>query len=272
MALSINTNNGAAIALQKFSANNNDLNKIQNHISSGKKVDSPEDDAATLAIAQELLATYAGTGAVRDGLSRASATIDVAVAAGEATADILVEMKGLAVQASQEGLDQTSRDALNSAFTALQEQVTTINDSASFAGSNLIAAGAADQNVLSDDSGATIKVAAQDLSSDGLGLTGQSLGDAGNAASALAALDAAITDASSKLANLGSSANRIETHNVNLGVQNDTVAAGIGNLVDADLAADSAALKSAELKQALGAVSLGIANAAPSRILSLFGG
>ncbi|MBT4042665.1 MAG: flagellin [Rhodospirillaceae bacterium] len=272
MALSINTNSSAATALQKFSDTNNNLNKIQNHISTGKKVNSPKDDAATLAIAQELLSTYAGTDAVRDGLSRASATVDVALAAGEATADILVELKGLAVQASQEGLDQSSRDALNSAFNSLREQVTTINDSASFAGSNLIAAGASDQNVLSDDSGATIKVAAQDLSSGGLGLGGQTLDNAGNAASALTALDAAITDASGKLANLGSSANRIETHNEYLGVQNDTIAAGVGNLVDADLAADSAALKSSEIKQALGAISLGIANSSPARILSLFDG
>ena len=150
MVNSINTNTSAAIGLQRLSSNRNSLETTQSHISSGKKINSPKDDAATLAIAQELLATFSGTEAVRDGLNRATATIDVALAAGQSSADLLVEMKGLAVQASQEGLDQTSRDALNSAFNALRDQIVSINDSAEFAGSNLIAAGAADQDILSD--------------------------------------------------------------------------------------------------------------------------
>ena len=139
MVNSINTNSGAMNALQRLSSTRNDLDKTQSHISTGKKINSPKDDAATLAIAQELLATFSGTEAVRDGLSRASATVDVAVAAGEATADILVQMKGIAVQASQESLDQSSRDALNSAFNALRDQIATITDSAEFAGTNIIA-------------------------------------------------------------------------------------------------------------------------------------
>jgi flagellin len=272
MVNSINTNNGAAIGLQRLSAAQNSLNKTQTHISSGKKINSPKDDAATLAIAQELMATFAGTEAVRDGLNRASATIDVALAAGQSTADLLVEMKGLAVQANQEALDQTSRDALNSAFNALRDQIAGINDSAEFAGSNIIAAGAADQDILSDENGGRITVGAQDMSTTGLGIDSLALDNAGNAAAALSALDTAITDASAKLADLGSSGKRIETHNELLGSQNDTLRAGIGNLVDADMAAESAALQSNQIKQSLAIVSLSIANAAPSNMLALFGG
>ncbi|MDP6342797.1 MAG: flagellin [Alphaproteobacteria bacterium] len=272
MINSINTNTSAMIALQRFSGTRNGLDKTQSHISSGNKVNSPKDDAATLAVAERLLAAFSGTEAVRDGLDRASATIDVALAAGQSTADILVEMKGLAVQANQEGLDQSSRDALNSAFAALQEQIAAINNSAEFAGSNLIAAGAADQKVLSDENGARMTVAAQDLSTAGLGIDSLALDSAGNAAAALSAMDAAITDASVKMANLGSSAKSLETHNELLGVQNDTLRAGIGELVDADMAAESAALQSNQIKESLGIVSLAIANAAPSRMLALFGG
>ncbi|MDP6563504.1 MAG: flagellin [Alphaproteobacteria bacterium] len=272
MINSINTNTSAMIALQRFSGTRNGLDKTQSHISSGNKVNSPKDDAATLAVAERLLAAFSGTEAVRDGLDRASATIDVALAAGQSTADILVEMKGLAVQANQEGLDQSSRDALDSAFDALREQITTINDSADFAGTNIIAAGAADQDVLGDEDGARITVSAQDLSSGGLGLDGLALDSAGNAASALGALDAAIADASGKLANLGSSAKQVDTHNDLLGTRNDTLRAGIGNLVDADMAAESAALQSNQIKESLGIISLSVANAAPSRMIALFGG
>jgi flagellin len=209
---------------------------------------------------------------VRDGISRASATVDVGLAAGEATADILVELKGLAVKASQEGLDQTSRDALNAEFNALRDQITTINDSAAFAGSNLIAAGAAGQDILASEKGDHIGVDAQDLSVTGLGIDSLALDSAANAANALAALDDAITDSSAKLANLGSSAKQLETHNELLGVQNDTLRAGIGDLIDADLAVESANLVSGQIKEALGVISLSIANAAPGRLVAMIGG
>ena len=272
MLNSINTNNAAAIGLQALSSHNKGLAKTQMHIATGNKVNSPRDDASTLAIAQQLLSSFSGTEAVRDGISRASATVDVALAAGEATADLLVDLKGLAVQASQEGLDQTSRNAINAQFNALRDQITSINDSASFAGSNLIAAGAVDQKVLSSDDGARITVGAQDLSTTGLGIDSLALDSAANAAGALAALDDAIKDASGKLANLGSSASTLETHNELLGVQNDTLRAGIGDLIDADLAEESANPVSGQIKQALGIISLNIANAAPGRLVAMIGG
>ena len=80
MLNSINTNNSAAIGLQLLSSHAKGLDKTQSYISTGNKVNSPKDDAATLAIAQQLLGSFAGTEAVRDGISRASATVDVALA------------------------------------------------------------------------------------------------------------------------------------------------------------------------------------------------
>ena len=143
---------------------------------------------------------------MRDGINRASATVDVALAAGEATANLLVDMKGLAVQASQEGLDQTSRDAINAQFNALRHQTSSINDSASFGGGNRIAAAT------------------------------------------------------------------LETHNELLGVQNDTLKAGIGELIDADMAEESATMVSGQIKQSLDVISLNIANAALGRLVAMIGG
>ena len=270
MVNSIHTNIGAMTGLRQLSSTRDDLDDNQSKIATGNKINSPKDDAATLAIAQQLLADFSGTEAVRDGLDRASATVDVALAAGREISDTLIEMKNLAVQANQEGLDQSSRDALNAAFNELKAQVATINESAAFAGVNLIEAGAADQQVLSSEAGARIAVAAQDLSSAGLGLDGLSLDSLGNAATSFGALDAAITEASAKLANLGSSGQRLDNHNTLIGRQNDTLRAGIGNLIDANLADESARLQANQVKEALSVVALGIANAAPGRILALF--
>lgn len=270
MVSSVNTNHGAQIGLQKLASTRNDLGKIQNHISTGNKINSPKDDAATLAIATELLADYAGTNAVRDGLDRATATVDVALAAGETISDALIDLKALAVQANQEGLDQASRDTLNNAFNELKQQIVTSTKSAEFSGTNLIDAGASDQQILSSEGGDRLTVAAQDLSTTGLGIDTLTIDTATNASTALGALDAAINDASLKLANLGSSAKALETHNTVLGKQNDTLKAGIGNLIDADLGEDSAALAANQIKEQLGVISLNIANGAPRNVLALF--
>ena len=270
MASPVNTNASSMVGLQKLNATQRALDKTQEHISTGNKINSPKDDAATLAIAQHLLADFSGNGAVRDGLDRAGATVDVAAAAGSVVADTLIEMTGLAVQASQEGLDESSRQALKAEFNALRDQVDDFVDTAEFGGTNLVAAGSADLDVLSSEEGERVAVAAQDFSSAGLGIATASLDDAGSAGAAISTLDGAITDASSKLGSLGASATRIEGQSRQLGSLNDTLRAGIGNLVDSDLAADSAALKAGQVKEALGSVALGISNAAPKRLLALF--
>ena len=136
---------------------------------------------------------------------------------------------------------------------------------------HLIEAGAADQQVLSNEGGDRFGVAAQDLTTGGLGVDGLSLDTFGNAATSLDALDTAISGASAKLADLGGSARRLDDHNAVLGRQNDTLRAGIGNLVDADLAQENAHLQANQIKEALGITTLGLANGAPGRILALFG-
>jgi flagellin len=270
MVGSVNTNVGSMVALQHLNSTNLDLSKTQEKISTGKKINSPKDDAATLAIAQKMLAEISGTMAVRDGLDSAGAVVDVATEAGLMVSDTLIEMKALAVQASQEGLDQVSRDAINSAFNALREQVNGFVEAAAFNGTNLIAAGAQNLNVLSTEEGDRFTVASQDFSSAGLGIDTLALDSAANAGIALSALDAAIIDSSSKLASLGSSAKRIDTQSEFLGKLSDTLTAGVGNLVDADLAVESAALAAGQVKQELGSMALGISNAAPKRLLALF--
>ncbi len=119
MVGSINTNIGSMVALRQLNSTSHDLSKTQEKITTGKKINSPRDDAATLAIAQKMLAEISGTSAVRNGLGNAGAVVDVATEAGRMVSDTLIDMKALAVQASQEGLDQASRDALNAEFNAL---------------------------------------------------------------------------------------------------------------------------------------------------------
>jgi len=270
MVGSINTNHGSAVALQSLNSSNKTLAALRERLATGKKVDGPKVDPSTYAIAQQLLGEVGGANAVKGGLNAAEATTSVAISAGQAVGDLLTDMKRISIQASQEGLDASSRQALENEFNALRDQIGTVVDSADFNGTNLIESGATGLNVLADESGERIAVGAQDLSSTGLAIDALTLGSAGDALAAVTALDTAIADASGKLANLGSSAKRIETQTEATIQRRDSLREGVGNLVDADMGAESAALAAGQVKQSLGIQALSIANAAPRTLLGLF--
>lgn len=121
----------------------------------------------------------------------------------------------------------------------------------------------------------TATITAYDLTVGGTGaLNGAAAWDIGTsaatAATAATAIDTAITTLNSNLATLGSQAKALATQKDFLGKLSGVVEKGIGQLVDADLAKESARLQALQVKQQLGAQALSIANQAPSIVLSFF--
>ena len=269
MGMSVNTNVGAMLALQNLNKSNKMLETTQLHITTGLKVNGPKDDAATYAIAQRMRGDIAGMGAVKTALSNGEATVNVAITAGKAVADMLTEMKAKTVQANQAGLDTASKDALQNDFTSLRDQLTTIVQTAEFNGKNLITSAATSLTVLSTVDGSSISVAAEKLDTTTLGINASNISS--GASAALVAIDAAINTVTSSLASLGSSSKRIDVQAEFTVQLVDILKEGVGNLVDADLAEESAALQSLQIKQQLGVQALSIANSGPQSILALFG-
>ncbi|MCJ9430531.1 flagellin [Kordiimonas sp. A6E486] len=95
-------------------------------------------------------------------------------------------------------------------------------------------------------------------------------GGSSGADAAVSAIDAAISTVNSVLSKLGSTSNRLDTQKGFAGKLSDALTTGVGNLVDADMAKESANLQSYQTKQQLGLQALSIANQAPQSILSLF--
>ncbi|MCG8442715.1 MAG: flagellin, partial [Caulobacterales bacterium] len=126
----VNTNPGAAIALQNLNSTNQELSIVQSRINTGLKVASAKDNGGVFAIAQKMRSDVSAFGAVRDSLDRGVSTLDVAIAAGEAISDLLTEMKSKALAATDDSLDAASLAALNEDFTALRDQITNIVDTA----------------------------------------------------------------------------------------------------------------------------------------------
>jgi flagellin-like hook-associated protein FlgL len=105
---SINTNYGAAIALQNLNKTSSELERTQNRINTGMKVSSAKDSGAIFSIATSQRAAAASQDAVRSSIQRGQSIVDVALAAGDTITSALEEQKGLAVSiAGSTGAAQT---------------------------------------------------------------------------------------------------------------------------------------------------------------------
>lgn len=271
MSYSINTNAGAMIALTNLSKTNSELSITQNRISTGLRVNTAKDDAASYAIASRMRGDVSAYESVVTGLGLGDATLGVAINAGTQISSLLEEMKSKAVQAQAGGLSTSDRTAINNDVAKLVEQVDTIVASAEFNGQNLIANGATNIDVIaSKDAAQKITMAAQSFDKADLGINALDLTTATNAATALTAVDAAINTAANSLASFGSVGKQLDIQTEFTKSLLDSVEVGIGKLVDADMAKESAKLQSLQIKQQLGVQSLGIANQSSSIILGMF--
>ena len=272
--LSVNTNVGAMVALQYLNKTVSDLQMTQAHINSGLKVAGPTDNGAVYAIAQNMRGDISGYQAVSDSLNRGVSTVDVAISAGQSISDLLNEMKGKALAAADSSLDTASRTALNGDFTALRDQISTIVNNAQFNGTNLVDGSTANiQALASSDGTKKITVSGQTLKLSGTIVTVKTtstISTAAKASTMVGTINLSIQNVNAALAKLASGVKKFSIQAQFVSKLVDTLNAGIGNLVDADMATESARLQSLQVKQQLGIQALSIANSAPGITLSLF--
>jgi flagellin len=275
MALnSVNTNVGAMIALQNLQVTNSELGTVQNRINTGKAVGSAKDNGAIWAIAQGQRAEIGALNAVKDSLNRGQSAVDVSLAAGESVSDLLIQLKEKALAATDTSLKTAARNALNEDFTSIRNQIATVVKNASFNGINLLDGTAtAGFKALANVSGSTITINDENMSLSGSIVTltaAEQINTTSAATAALAKVDASISNVSASLARLGTGSKSLGTHLTFVGKLQDALDAGVGNLVDADLAKESARLQALQTKQQLGVQALSIANSSTSMLLGLF--
>jgi flagellin len=274
MSFSVNTNTGAMTALQYLNQTQGQLDKTQSAINSGLKVADAKDDGAIYAIAQNQRGAVAGFSSVINSLNNGSSAIDVALSAGQSISDLLIQLKQKALSAADPSLDTASRQALNANFTALRDQISTIVKNAVFNGFNLVNGSTNQiQALASSDGSRRITTAAQNMSLSGSIVTiksTSSISTQAKASALIATIQTSLTNVDSALAKLSSGSAKFSIQASFTQKLSDTLTAGIGNLVDANMAQESATLQSLQVKQQLGVQALSIANQAPQTILSLF--
>ena len=290
MSNSVLTNASALIALQNLNSTNNKLAMTQSRVNTGLKVQGAKDNAATWAIAQNQRADTGALDAVKTSMNRATSLADVSLAAGGQISDLLIELREKATAAADPSQTPATRKAYNDEFQSLLKSLQSFADNATFDGENILngkvagvrpatPAGLTGLDFLANvNATETITMNRQDMSLIGLGLVitppavAFDLTTEANATQALTDVVAAMDTANANLAELGAQSKQVEKHNVFVSKLMDSLEVGIGNLVDADMAKESARLQALQVQQQLGAQALSIANQAPQIILSLFKG
>lgn len=275
MTISVHTNKSALTALQNLNRTNDELGMTQSRINTGLKIGDAKDNAAIWSIAQGQRGDIGALNAVSMSLNRAQSIAEVSMTAGESISDLLIQMKEKVVASQDPSLDSTSRTALDADYKAILRQISQVVQNAEFDGANILDGSVTGsiRFLANADANAYITLSAKDMSLGGAIVTlaaTSSITTVTLAGTALTALNASIANVNQSLGDLGAQSRQIEAHNKFVSKLSDVLQAGVGNLVDADLAKESAKLQALQVQQQLGTQALSIANQAPQIILSLF--
>jgi flagellin len=273
---SVNTNLGAMVALQSLNRTNEALGATQKRVSTGYRVSDAKDDGAAFAVAQSVRADVAGLTAANEQLGGVKGVLDTALAGLRKVSDTMIKVRETLVRLADDTLNADQRAQYNSQYEALRTQVQNFLEDATYNGRTLLSTAApagGDITTTRNEAGTTYTLTAV----DGVGtmVVAAAPADAASAQAALAAggdwgtVNTVIANA---LNQFGSDARYVDAQ---IGYNRDKLDAldsGLGALIDADLAKESARLQALQIRQQLGTQSLSIANQAPQSLLSLFQG
>jgi flagellin len=288
-------------ALQTLRNVSSQLATTQNRISTGQRVATASDNAAYWSIATSMRADNAALSAVSDSLGLSAATVDTEYTAltavvGDKTGG-LTKLQALLVEAKTAGIDRTK---IQADITQIQQQMKGTADAATFNGVNWLSTTAttpatfdlvssfsrvggtptigsinltianyslytSTQSGILDKVSGTASVNTIDIST----LT-DSAPDQTTLDGYITQVTTAINSVASAAADLGAVKNRISTNTEFVKTLMDSVDRGVGQLVDADMNAESTRLQALQTQQQLGVQALSIANQNSQSILSLF--
>ncbi len=267
---SINTNVGALIALRNLSLTNTELEKVQDRVSTGFKVIGPKDDASNFSIAQGLRADLKAFDAVQQSLSAGRGVVAAALAGAENLSNLLAEMKQKIIQAANPANTPNQQSILSADFDNMVQQLNAFVSNAVYNGRNIISSGSGSVSITSTITGGQLTI----VNASTLGGVSTALSSGVATTTGALALLTAVTAqelvVGTALGTLGANAKNIDLQATFSKTLSDAVSEGLGSLVDADLAKESAKLQALQVKQQLGVQALSIANKRPEIILGLF--
>lgn len=271
MALNINTNVASLNTQRYLDETQAALGKSLQRLSSGLRINTAADDAAGLAIADQLRSdSRVASQAIRNANDGVSA-LGVGEQALGKVGDILTRLSELASQSATGTVANSQRSALQTEFTALVSEIDRISATTTFNGVNLLSAGTTVslQVGLDGTANSRISFSTVDGTSSGIGLTGLAVSTQAGAQSALGSISTAISNVAQRRGTLGSVESRLNTAISSLRVARENYSAAESRIRDTDIAAETSNLTRNTVLQQAGIAVLAQANQQPSLALAL---
>jgi flagellin len=270
-ANSINTNQGSLVALQYLNGTNRQLDTTQDRVSTGLKVIGAVDDASSFAIAQGIRADIKAYGAVSQGIANGKGVANIALAGATSISDLLGDIQKKVTEALNAANTTQQQNIIATDFVNLAAQVNQFINNAVYSGRNLLSSGSTSVNIIANIDGTTVTVrTASAVFATSTLLGAQNLNTTAAALQALTIVNQARATVSAVLGTLGADFRTVQFQDDFIGKITDAQEVGLGSIVDADLAKESAELQALQVKQQLGVQSLNIANQRPSILQQLF--
>jgi flagellin len=271
MGLRVNTNVFSLTAQRNLSNVSERLGGNFSRLSSGLRISSAADDAAGLGISERMRSQIRSLGQAgrnaQDGISLAQ----TAEGALNEVSNNLIRMRELAIQAANGTLSTEDRAVIDTEFQALDNEINRIAGETSFNGVSLLNASGNVAIQVGLDTGDTINVGTQDVTSTTLAIGSLDTTSAANASTALAALDTAIDSVNTARGSLGASVNRLSSTFRSILNTREGLSAAESRIRDVDVATETADLTRNSILQQASVSILSQANTQPQLALSLLG-
>lgn len=274
MPISVATNVGSLLGQRYLRSSDRDLQVTQNRLASGLRVASSSDEASTFSVAEGLRGNLKSYTAVGGALGGFKAYASVAVASAEVVSTKLQEVQVKITQLADESLSSAQRSAYQTELGSLGAEIATYINQALYNGTNVLTSSTtASVKTVANIDLSTISIAGQGIATTATAIFGfasaTSITNNANAVTANTALTTFKGNISTALANLGATVKQIDAQKEFLNQVSETVEVGLGDLIDADIAKESARLQSLQVRQQLAVQALGIANGQPQTLLGL---
>jgi flagellin len=272
---SVITNVGAQVALASFNRTVEDLTATQKRISTGYRVADAKDDGAAYAVAERVRGEVSANTSANEQLGGAKGLLDVTSASLQNVSDSLQKLQSVTVKLADGTITSEQRTQYQAQAGELTKNIQSFINDANYNGNNVLKDPTTLANqVVRNGAGDTYTFsgykAITNIFNTVSAANTWTRGDASSALTKTGAIGKAITNTLTQLNNFGSYSNYVDTQVNYNKAKIDAQQTGLGALIDADLAKESAKLQSLQIRQQLGTQALSIANQAPQTLLSLF--
>jgi flagellin len=273
----INTNVSALSAQAALTKNSRTMSNAMEQLSTGSRINAANDDAAGLAIGNNMTSQIRGLNQAVRNLNDGVNLLQTAEGALNETTNMLQRMRELAVQSASGTYSTTQRSYLAVEFNALGSQIDKVASETTWNGYTVLTGttGGTTAGTFSfqsgQTSGQTIDVAIASMALSGMAMTAAAVGvsTAASASAAIASIDSAINTVNSQRATIGAAVNRMTYAADNITNISANVSASRSTIMDTDYATASTNLSKAQIIQQASTAMLAQANQQPQTVLAL---